>query len=184
MGETREGRTSFLPVFTCHLPKRINRRMDIALQHQGEVDESADHVQHLVKIHYPLEMTAFPGYQAVELGCHLLVQVVAVLLWELSDDIDQTGVYSFLWKAPQIATSGHTAIWSAFQTQSDWKTPGWKEFSQARLPPNPSQKLWLSCWCEKCEKSQKHATREGKGPSIVSPAFNCFKPIVKPDLFS
>lgn len=87
--------------------------MDVAPQHQGEVDENADHVQHRVKIHYPFVMTAFPCYQAVELGLwsiHLLVQIVDVLVCELFDSIDHAYVYSFLRKAPQIATSGHTAI--------------------------------------------------------------------------
>lgn len=60
-------RASFLPVFTCCLPKRINRRMDVALQHQGEKNENANHVQHHIKIHYPFEMIAFPCYQLVEL---------------------------------------------------------------------------------------------------------------------
>lgn len=89
----RKTKTSFLPVFTYHLPKRINRRMDVTLQHQGEVDENAEHVQHHVKIHYPFGMTAFHCYQAVELG---LVQIVDVLVRELSDNIDHAYVYSFL----------------------------------------------------------------------------------------
>lgn len=101
----REVTTSFLPVFTYHLPKRINRRVDVALQHQGEVDVNADHVQHCVKIHYPFEMTAFPCYQAVELGLwpiHLLVQIVDVLVCELFGSIAHACLFFPLKSSPKL----------------------------------------------------------------------------------
>lgn len=56
------------------------------------------------------------------------------------------------------------SVRSAFQTQSDWKAPAWKEFSQARSPPHLSQKLWLSCWflCEKATLLRNVPRKRGR----------------------